>query len=332
MQIFSFLTKKMGLYCLLVFLTVSSTARAQEKRFFQYTAKQRISAKIEAVETNLSSYDSHQNLEDRITALDGSGIREHLTDLQNLIRVYEEMDYCKQFKPFYEEAKAFEDLISHVRDFKYFYQSADQADQETKAKYKKILDAETVKYGQFFETSSWFKSKEMSFRSQMMKAVDLVNWPSAEVERDDALNVLAKRLQKIQDKQYDLNEVELGIHELKRDIRRFSYLRRGYSNLVIEDDNSCPLAEENREQKSPVIDKGAYTCPVSSCLTNRLVNASNALDSIKMSGLEYELRGVKAPQWVHDQAQVIHDNIKNPKILVLLSQQLKSCRQGGFHE
>lgn len=287
------------------------------------SVKERFQSSLRPVANYVLQIDMKQSLDDRISSIDSSGVRDSLTELQNLIRVYQDMDCCKQFEPFYDEAKKFEDLISHVRDFKYFYQSAQ--DESSKQKYKKILDDEVVKYDDFFKTSSWFKKGQESFSNKILAEVDKVQWPSLAEERNMALDVLAKRVSKISKKEFDLNLVEKGIHELKRDLRRLFYLKRGYANLLSDDSLTCPLEGEVQKPTNPIVDKESYTCAISSCLTSKLLNATSALDSIKMSGLQYELQGEPPPAWVKESAQKELDGIKKPRVLELIEAQIRNC-------
>lgn len=286
------------------------------------SVKKRFQSSLKPVENYVLQIDMKQSLDDRISTIDSSGIRDSLTELQNLIRVYQDMDCCKQFEHFYDEAKKFEDLISHVRDFKYFYQSAQ--DESSKQKYKKILDDEVVKYDAFFKASSWFKNGQEFFSNKLLAEVDKVQWPSLAEERNMALDVLAKRVSKISKKEFDLSLVELGIHELKRDLRRLFYLKRGYKNLLSDDSLTCPI-EEGQKPTNPIFDKESYACAISSCLTSKLLNATSELDSIKMSGLQYELQGEPPPPWIKESAQKVLDGIKQPRVLEHIETQIRNC-------
>jgi hypothetical protein len=289
--------------------------------FATQTPNQRFSSKMAIVNQYLATIPATGTVDDKINQLDISGVREQMTDLQNLIRIYTETKAGKALEPFYTESKKLEDLISHVRDEKYFLQSATD---ETRPKYQALLDKEVADYTQFLQNSSLFKTGDESFEARLMKVVNGIIWPAPEKDRNNVLQVLAHRLEKIQAKAYDLSLVELGIHEFKRDVRRFSYLRRGYPGLVNDDSMICPLTADPQNPPGAIKNEG-YTCSISMCLTQKLDSATYSLDSIKMEGLAYEMRGEKVPAEIISQAQAIHDDIKSSKVLVFLSQQLKSC-------
>lgn len=303
---------------LLLFLTVAEL-RA-EIVYPSTTATERILNKVATVNQYLTSLNASSSVDDKINQLDYSGIREQLTELQNLIRVYQDMKCCKTLKPFYEESKKFEDLISHVRDYKYFYQDADN--EISKQKYKEILDREVTIYTDFFQNSSWFKTDDQSFSKTLESLLKTLDLPTQAEERNQALAVLAHRLEQIHKKSFDLSKIELGVHEFKRDVRRFSYLRRGYTDLITTDYDSCPASLEEIKAKEVT----QYSCAVSSCLTYKLDSAASQLDSIKMDGLQYELRGEIAPKEITDRAQTIHDDIKGSQVLLMIAEQLKQCQ------
>lgn len=299
------------------------------------TIKQRLNKQIQKVQDFLDQLevqsvdtDSKEAVAALIENIDyDESLRSGLTKLQDSLRVISGMKPLESLKPFQEEAKAFEDHISHVRDDKAFYADAIAAQNGTEQKYKDLLDENIAKYTTFMKTSAWFKGGSESFGAKVAAEVDRIEnsgtLPTPVEERDLALTEFAKVLKKIQAKVYDFNEVETGIHELRRDLRRFSYLADGYKGLIQTDYNTCPLNGNVASQPKPV--KGQYVCQVSSCLTDKLSYAVSDLAGIKTDGMGYLVRGEEVPGSLIESAAVIHQKIMETKVLGFIESQLRAC-------
>jgi hypothetical protein len=266
---------------------------------------------------------NYGDIDQKITYLDGSGARETLTDLENILRLYKEDKRYEALKPFYKKAKKFEDLISHLRDLRSFSDDAKYSgNAATAKKYQDLLDEGRADYKKFLEKSGW---ADGSFSSDLRKTLKAINWPDLYADRDMLLTQMANNIGELQTKKYDVSKVEEGIHELKRDVRRISYFDHAASNILTSDGNiGCPLGKP--VQKLRINDYGAYRCHIPDCLMSKLSNAQYQLDSLKMTGIRYELKGQDVPGSVTQSAQNILDDLKNSKVFLYIEAQLRSCR------
>lgn len=301
----------------IVFAEVVYPVQHQSERFEQRLV--RIQSAVDRV-ANLPT------TEEKIRTLDGSGAREALTELQNLFRIYKEGKRFEALEPFYEKTKKFEDLISHMRDLRWFASQAENSgNKEASARYVELLREKNSEYDAFIQNSEWFaKNPSESMLTKIRTALSQIDWPTLESDRDYLLKRLAKRMSKIQAKDYDMNLVELGIHELKRDARRLFYLDRSIGLLQQDYNRACPLGQDPIEEiRKPIV---KFQCQISACLTSKLQDAQYKLDSIKMDGLAYELRGEHVPASVIDSAKVVYNDLKGSNVLLHLEAQINGCR------
>jgi hypothetical protein len=297
--------------------------------------KERLSAQVQIVQDSLGRIDvkqydtnSPEAIDKLITAIDlEKGIRQALTDLQNSLLIWVKIDMFITLKPFKKEAKAFEDLISHMKDRKGFYDKALKAKNGTEEEYKTQLDAEFVKYTNFIQTSSWFKIGEESFKYKLEAELDRLKkaklLPSPVKERDLVLNGFAEFLGALDQKQYNFNDVEKGIHELRRDLRRFSDLSDGYKGLLKVDATTCPFPESGGTHPAQVTRQ--YACPVSECLTLKLGIESKNLAGIKGQAASSMATGNAVSRELIEGAERIYKTIKQIKVLNLIQDQLRAC-------
>lgn len=289
-----------------------------------------ISAPVERFNNILDQMDqisatalSYDDFDSKVDYLDYSGMRELATRLQNILRIYDGKPAFSVLKPYYEPVKEMEDLISHVRDLKYFAEVAGGTE-ETQQKYQQLLKTELVKYQTFIDKSGLF-DKDFSFTKKLRSDLNNIKWPSLDQDRNLLLKQMASRLKKTSEKEYDLTKMEEGVHELKRDTRRIFYISNALSNIISPDyEMSCPIGQPVTE--TPLVPVTEYACHVSSCLTDKLSEAQSELDYLKMQGIQNELVGLPVDQQVIDQATSIYKELKSSQILLHLRAQILNCR------
>lgn len=297
-----------------LFVVVSATAAVnhpvnhQTDRFDRY---------LNAIEGYIERSKDYNSLQSKMSYFDSSGIREQLTQFQNLLRMYKSKKRYEAFKPYYEEVKKFEDFISHKRDWGSFRYAKNP-------KYRKLAEDGEKAYEEFLQTSTWFSTKD-SMVNQIRAVVEAIDWPSLNKDRDHLLGGMAKIVEKYHDKEYDLTDMELGVHELRRDARRIFFLDYPVNDLVSQSNaRGCPIGKAVQIEER--VEPKRYTCEVSACLMDKLSSASSRLSSIKYEGMKYDLNGDPIPQSIVDKAQVILDDLKNSNVFLHLAEQLRGCR------
>ena len=164
-----------------------------------------------------------------------------------------------------------------------------------------------------------------------------------EDDRNIVLSRLAKKLKKQHESTYNLNLPEEGMHELRRDVRRFRYMNEAASLLVQSDitDKCSALTVAQYDQLSSalksnlvpeVVPKAApkpqsdYFCHVESCLTQKLEYISSSLVPLKFQGSLQLARGEPVSPEIIRQATALYEDLTKSNVYLFLWSQLGSCQ------
>ena len=288
----------------------------------------RFGSRLDEVEGYLEAVRKKVGIESQMDYLDRSGIREALTELQNLFWLYSKK--YGQFKKFRDAMKDLEDHISHLGDHKKYLRYAEDVDANTKREYKNKLEHEISVYRNYLKNSDWLKPGHpliYRIREELKKT----DWPSLEEDRDYLLKRVGKKLKKMHWKEYDFNLVEEGWHELRRDVRRFEYLNDAMGGLVMPSQGiDCPLGKSVGEEKKGGAPKNdSYNCHVSPCLIKKLSDADDELLDLKKAGASHEASGKEIPLSMYERVKNIYRELIESKVYLHLASQLKDCRRDG---
>ena len=286
---------------------------------------ERFEKRLDEVEGYLDIAAKKKGVENQMRYLDRSGIRDVLTELQNLFWLYSKR--YGRFRRFRDVMKDLEDHISHLGDYKKYLRYAEQVDADTEQRYKEKLDHEISLYRNYLKNSDWLKPGHPLIR-RIREELRKTDWPSLEADRNYLLKRVAKKLKKMHREEYDFNLVEEGWHELRRDVRRFEYLNDAMDGLVTPSpDIACPLGGPvNGRKKDRARKQDAYNCHVAPCLVKKLSQADDELLELKKAGAWHEASGKDIPPGMYERVKKIHTELIESKVYLHLASQLKDCR------
>lgn len=284
---------------------------------------QRFERLLSGIDSRIAEVKALPNYQSKVGRLDRNGIRENLRDLQNLFRLYKGKSTYDVLKPYYDIVKEFEDYISHRRDYVYF---ANNASPNTRVHYETLLNDLETKYADLLNNSAWF-ADENKMTDQIRASLASIEWPSLRKDRDVILSRMEKLIGKYQEKEYPMEEVEYGIHELRRDARRINYLNHPVNIIRTNYEMACPMQEGVEPVKSEKQEAVNYSCEIPGCIMDRLSRYRSDLNWLKSDGLQYELRGEPVAQSILDRAQIVHDEIKQSQVFLYLSYAIRACRE-----
>ena len=307
--------------------------------------RDRYDALISEIESYIQPTYNLPDVDSKFNVMRGSGLSQPLRYFQELSYLYEKK--YPDLKIYGDEAKILENHISHYGDLEWFLSSAQgSGNQEAIAKAKQSLDQGREAFKAYVGSSKWFKSGANGMIGEIKAKLTATAWLSMDGDRNLILTRLAKKMKKQHEKTYDLTKVEEGMHELRRDARRLSYLNAAARGIIRSDKpGNCPLlstaafdALPDADKKTPVPNvvkapvtgpTNDYYCHVESCLTSKLENTSSALVSIKSSAAGYLARGQPVPQNLIDQTKQVYDALVKSEAYMFLWSELKSCRTAG---
>lgn len=225
--------------------------------------------------------------------------------LQGLARLYREYpESPKLFEAWWSTSKAIEDLMGDYgfKTDRVAFAAKVKAPEELVAHFQKKADKE--------------KQKVIDQVDDDLGLVDLqtklskVRWLTYEKDREFAVARIAEEARKIQKDlskgEYDLSELEKGIHELRRDVRWISIYAAGLNGLVITSDDGCPIQEYVPLLKSEYAtgkfsklggpEEKIQPCPIPRCSYLALSRIVDLLGVIKDVGQaeEYLTKGFKS--------------------------------------
>lgn len=302
--------------------TLVGSSSLAEIQFPVQKQTERFEARLQSIESYIKSSEQYPTIEGKIDYFSYSGIRNELTSLQNLVRLYSTGNKYKALKPFYKQVKEFEDLISHLGDLRMF---VGQAQGPAAKEYAELLKKKEEAYKAMLEQSNWLNT-EASKTQQIRSALATVEWPDLNADRDFLLRKIAKRMQSQQKKKLDMSKVEEGMHELKRDARRLTYMTAplGYNFIQGDYNRVCPLGKPVVEEELAPVTQ--YTCKVSECLISKLREVEWAASSMKHEGQAYLLRGEPVSPELLARAKKTHDDLIASETYLHIAAQIRGCR------
>ena len=286
---------------------------------------ERFEVRLIEIEKYLVETMEKEGINVQIEYLSHSGIRDVLTELQNLFWLYSKK--YKQLKQYREITKYLEDHISHLKDYEKFSSYANDSNPDTKRKYRDQLDKEIAAYKDLLRNSDWLKPG-LPLIQQIRTDLKNIDWHSLKKDKKLLLKRVEDKINKMRSKEYNFNLVEDGWHELRRDVRRFEYLNDAMDGLVQPSPEiRCPLAGIDTKGTEYNPNKNSYTCYVSECLLDKLSEISDTLVDLKSVGAHLEASGKEIPDKMVKQVRDLYIDLMNSNVYTHLVRQLKNCRK-----
>ena len=305
-----------------------SATKAGEENPFKNTPisspRERFDRLLDPIESTLKSAKQERNFESKIGFLMQGGLIESLRYFQVLIYIYQKK--YPELEKYYEDAKALENHIGHQSDLQAFYQEAvSSGKQEAIEKRKKLLDDGVKAFRDYVSDSKWFASGT-DLVDELRSVLNKIKWDNLEDDRNMVLSRISKKMKSQYENEYDLNLPEEGMHELRRDVRRFSYLNLVAGDIAVDDlEGSCPLggAVVPEPNPGPTDD---YFCHIHRCITDKLTSISSALVPLKYQGSLQQARGEPVDPRIISAAKDLYSDLMKSKAYLYLRSSLLTCR------
>ncbi|MBL7715158.1 MAG: hypothetical protein JNL01_06785 [Bdellovibrionales bacterium] len=166
----------------------------------------------------------------------------------------------------------------------------------------------------------------------IQKSLEAMKWQDAKTERNMLLDRVAQQLEYVQNTHYDMNEVEEGIHALRKEMRWYRYYVSALTTLDAEGNSVALLATTDdhcpSQGRAPAADafKTGYTCKVSACLVQDYRSLESEMTGLKKRGADAMNAGKKAGDEITKRADEIMKSLHAKKIPQLLANQVRACK------
>ena len=149
-------------------------------------------------------------------------VRKLLFKLEGLARIYR-IQY-EEFDPIYEKFKKLEDVLGKYLEAKEYFEFADKirAPESAVKKLKAVMD-ENKKLLAAALLKTWMPDKNgVTGAEDMMEVLYDFEWDSDSVDRKLILDSFKRDIKKVIENNYDMDQLQAGVHELRRRLRWFS--------------------------------------------------------------------------------------------------------------
>lgn len=201
----------------------------------------------------------HKNSETVVEELIKNANRTDLFELEALLRVYED-EYPETLEGFLkEDIKPFEDELGRTADLKEAIQFSEQvgAPPELIAFLKGREQEQKEKLKRFLEERGFIGEKPaQSPLNQLQEALEDTEWDGKKADRKHVLKKLRKLFKEVEATDYEMKELELGVHEFRRDLRWIPIYLRSFPDLFKLDPRK--LWAEYNDPNHPVL-KSPYS-------------------------------------------------------------------------
>ena len=224
--------------------------------------------------------------------------------IQSILRLYG--DYLKKdgddtdrINTMAKQAKSLEDNLGTLADIvklpSVLEQTQAPADLINFAKTK--ANRSVPQFVAFLKQKGW--GPDLVTLKDMEKNVTKIHWPSsADKDNDVVFSEIAQESKDIANKKYPLNDLDKGIHQLRKDLRWVLLEIQSTNGLIIRDDSSCPINDYESLVTSPVSTskygvlppspQETSPCKIAGCVFLAVVTHNNNIADVKDLGLWQE--------------------------------------------
>ncbi len=302
----------------------------QENRF-----KFAIDQVYKAIETVYAKNENFDQLPpaEQAGVFTGSGLRIKAFNLQSLGRMYQNSEN-KELRKFAinlrDATKSLEDQLGNVDMYKNVSKPAEQV-----AAAKKLISA--------LKKEQWIKNASPGeifalWREEMSE----INWASDKKDREFVIGAVFDQLTILLETDYDMNYLNSGLHELRRELRWFSLdviAADGVIQKSAEDEFVCRQQnlpfKQFADPKYSSLARKEYpdACFVSACIYDEIVGAIGIFGLLKDKAekiVERDEDLVKedlTPEEIKEEALKYYELLIETEILDTARNELKSCLQ-----
>lgn len=183
--------------------------------------------------------------------------RADLFELEALLRVYE-VDYADTLEGFLsEDIKPFEDELGKLLDLREGIAFSEKvgAPKRVLAYLKGREEGQREKFKNFLKDHQFIgEDRSKSPLVQLQEAVEETDWAGKKSDRKLVLKAFRKLFKEIEKGKYDMNQLEAGLHEFRRDLRWIPIYLRSFPDLFKLDNrefSAIHISKEDPILKSP---------------------------------------------------------------------------------
>lgn len=272
----------------------------------------------------------------RLRALVDSDTRLQLFRLEALFRIYDDR-YGDDFEQSKREVKALEDELGQyafaVQSFEFAQKNGVSAVKI--AQLKRTLSTAERNFARFLEASGWVGSRATALeriRDRIQRNV----WDGNRADREYVLGKIARQLERVEKTRYDMNQLEDGIHELRRQIRWFTLEAEAVNGLIELDDRSCPSATYRPLLKDTKLASSKYArfsptvlepkaCKIPKCLFFGALEAVREFGNLKDEGQNALAVGAAEDEAIFERASELYTAMKRGRLIERLRNSIESC-------
>lgn len=216
-------------------------------------AVQRFQSEFDLIRSFYASVPKFSDMPEKMIAAD---IRSTFMRIEAIARTYqshfkEGSDDYKRLKELFDYAAKVEDNLGTLSDIVKLPAVLESAKAPADLiNYANKKSARTIpQFIPFLEKFGW--SKDLKTLTEMEKLVRKIDWPGKK-DNEVVFTQIAKEAKDIAEKNYPLNDINNGVHRLRKDLRWILLEIRGSNGLIVRDDNSCAISEYQALVNAPI--------------------------------------------------------------------------------
>lgn len=257
----------------------------------------RFLAPVKEAKKKLSEVESPSSL----SSLQRTNLRSDLFRWEALTRLYS--DNSKEGEPFERlrgQVKEFEDILGKWIDKRLRTEFAEKvkAPEPVIARFRKKAGEYDETFFDFLQKNGWSPEAKEDRLTDTEKQLKESRWLGYSEDRSQLLHRMAEEAREIhralKKEEYDFGKLELGIHELRRDIRWFSIYAGALQGMLLLKDGECPYPEyawlsQSKYAKGPFSqldgpERAIQPCYLTRCLFLEISRQVDLLGKIKDYG------------------------------------------------
>lgn len=224
--------------------------------------------------------------------------------IQSIIRLYRDYfkndhDSANRLEIIAKQAKSLEDNLGTLADIVKLPSILEQTQASPDfIEFAKVKANRSVpQFITYLKQTGW--GPELTTLKDMEKNLSKIIWPShPDKDRDVVFSQIADEARDIVGRKYPLNDLDKGIHQLRKDLRWILLEIQSTNGLIIRDDSSCPINSYQSLVTSPVATskygvlpespQESSSCKLAGCVYLAVVTHNGNIAEVKDLGLWQE--------------------------------------------
>lgn len=278
-----------------------NTSELETLKANQAKAIERIQFQFDLIRRTYSSISNFNEMPQKMLQVDLRATYMRIQSILRLYRVFFEMDResANRLETMAKQAKSLENNLGTLTDIVRLPNILEQTQASPELiHFAKVKANRSVpQFISFLKQSGW--GPDLTTMKDMEANLHKIHWPStSDKDSDVVFSKIADEAVEISRKQYPLNDLEKGIHQLRKDLRWVLLEIQSTNGLIIRDDNSCPINDYQSLVTSPVSTSKygllppspheSSPCKIAGCVYLAVVTHNTNIADVKDLGLWQE--------------------------------------------